>query len=89
MPPDPLELSLLLNQLQICSAGKITLEKNVEIMPSLLKFLPAPLPPLVVGEENLVIGYGPPPTLKMLPSSLLLDRNDFQSGEINIQNIVQ
>ena len=26
----------------------------------LLKFLATPLSPLVVGEENLVIGFGPP-----------------------------
>ena len=33
MPPEPLELFLFLNQLQICSAKKYTLEKNVKIMP--------------------------------------------------------
>ena len=31
-PPDPLKLFLFLNQLQISSAEKNTLEKNVEIM---------------------------------------------------------
>ena len=35
----------------------------------LLKFLAMPQPALVVGEENLVIGFGPP-TLEMLPPSL-------------------
>ena len=37
--------------------------------PPLLKFLATPLPSLVVDEENLVIGFGPP-TLEMLPPSL-------------------
>ena len=32
MPPDPLEHFLFLNKLQICSAEKNTLEKNVEIV---------------------------------------------------------
>ena len=59
---------------------KIRLTKNVEIMPPhpLLKFLATPLPALVVGEENLVIGFRPS-TLEMLPPSLavtLLDLND-------------
>ena len=63
MPPDPLEPFLFLNQLQI-SSGKIRTkydEKNVEIMPTPLKFFATSLPALVVGEENLVIGFGPPP----------------------------
>ena len=41
-------------------------------MPSpLLQFLATPLPALGVSEENLVIGFGPPPppTLEMLPPS--------------------
>ena len=43
MPPDPLEPFLFLNQLQISSTEKNTLEKNVKIMPPLLKFLTTPL----------------------------------------------
>ena len=44
MPPDPLKLFLFLNQLQICSAEKNTLEKNMEIMAyPVLKFLATPL----------------------------------------------
>ena len=39
---------------------KKTLEKIVEIMPLLSKFLATPQPALVVGEENLVIGFAPP-----------------------------
>ena len=42
--------------------------------PPLLKFLATPLPALVVGEENLVIGFGPP-TLEMLLPSLARGRN--------------
>ena len=39
-------------------------------MPSpLLQFLATPLQALVVHEENLVLGFGPP-TLEMLPPSL-------------------
>ena len=30
-----------------------------KLCPPLLKFLATPLPALVVGEENLVIGFGP------------------------------
>ena len=37
MPPDPLELSLFFHQIQISSAEKNTLEKNVVIIPPLLK----------------------------------------------------
>ena len=44
MPPDPLDPFLFLNQLQTNSAEKNTLEKNVEIMAPLLKFLATPLP---------------------------------------------
>ena len=33
MPPNPLETFLFLNQLQISSAKKIALEKNVKMMP--------------------------------------------------------
>ena len=44
MPPVPPELFVFLNQLQICSAEKNTLEKNVEIMAPLLKFLATLLP---------------------------------------------
>ena len=32
MPPDPLKFFLFLNQLQICSAEKNTLEEDVKIM---------------------------------------------------------
>ena len=32
--------------------------------PRLLKFLATPLPALVVGEKNLVIGFGPPPLFR-------------------------
>ena len=39
MPPDPLRPFLFLGQLQIISAEKNTLEKYVEIMAPLLKFL--------------------------------------------------
>ena len=39
MPPDPLEFFLCLNQLQISSAEKNTLEKSVEITAPLSKFL--------------------------------------------------
>ena len=43
-PWTPLKLFLFLNQLQIFSAVKNTLEKNVEIMPPpLLKFLVTPM----------------------------------------------
>ena len=60
MPRILQELFLFLNQLQISSVEKKTLEK-VEIIPSsLLQFLATPLPALVVNEENLVIGFGPP-----------------------------
>ena len=39
----------------------IDLKKVVIMLPPLLQFLTTPLPALVVGEENLVIGFGPPP----------------------------
>ena len=58
-PRTPLELSWF-NQLQICSAEKNTLKKMWKLCPPLLKFLATPLPSLVVDEENLVIGFGPP-----------------------------
>ena len=51
---------MFLNQLEISSAEKNTLEKKCEIIPPLLKFLATPLPALVVGEEKLVIGFWPP-----------------------------
>ena len=61
-PRTPLELSWFLNQLQISSAEKNTLEKMWKpCLPPLLKFLARPLPSLVVDEENLVIGFAPPP----------------------------
>ena len=41
--------------------------------PPFFKFLATPLPALVVGEENLVIGFGPPPTLEVLPPSLFVN----------------
>ena len=41
--PEPLYFYLFLEQLQICSVEKKTLEKNVEIMPTLLKFVATPL----------------------------------------------
>ena len=60
MPPVPLELFLSLNQLQISSAEKSTLEKYVKIMPTtLFNFFAVQLPTLVVGQENFVIGFGP------------------------------
>ena len=74
MPPDPLKLFLFLNQLQIISAEKIPWK--FMFLP-LLKYLATPLPALVVGEENLVISFAPPPTLEMLPPSLLKIRVDF------------
>ena len=40
--------------------------------PPLLKIFATPLPALVEGEENLVIGFGRPPfTLEMLPPLLM------------------
>ena len=66
-PRTPVELFLFLNQLQISSAEKNTLGFYAT---PLLKCLISPLPTLVVGEENLVIDFGPPPTLEMLPPSL-------------------
>ena len=71
-PRTPLELSWFLNQHQISSAEKHTLEKTWKLCPPLLKFLATPLPSLVVDEKNLVIGFAPPPplTLEMLPPSL-------------------
>ena len=42
MPPNPLQPFLFLNQLQVSFAGKNALEKNVEIMAPLLKFLTTP-----------------------------------------------
>ena len=73
MSSDPLQLFLFLNQFQISSAKKNTLDKkcgNYALPPPFLKILATPLPALVVGKENLVIGFGPP-TLEMLPPSLL------------------
>ena len=58
-PRTPLELSWF-NQLQISSAEKNTLEKMWKLCPPFFKFLATPLPFLVVDEENLVIGFGPP-----------------------------
>ena len=37
------------------------LKMNGSYGPPLLKYLATPLLALVVGEENLVIGFGPPP----------------------------
>ena len=39
--------------------------------PPRLEFLTTALPALVVGEENLVISLGPPPTLETLLLSLV------------------
>ena len=62
-PRIPLQLFLLLNQFQISSAEKNTFEKMWKLRPPspLLKFLATPLPVLIVGEENLVISFGPTP----------------------------
>ena len=68
MPRTPLEPFLFLNQLEI-SSGNIRWEKSGNSIPP-LKYFAAPLLVLVVGEENLVIGFGPP-TLEMLPPSLV------------------
>ena len=43
MPPDPLELSCFSISFKFVLSKKITFEKNVEIMPPLLKFLATPL----------------------------------------------
>ena len=49
------------------------LEKMGKSCPPLSKFLAMPQPALVVGEENLVVSFGPPPpTLEMLPPSLIM-----------------
>ena len=56
----------------------------------LLKFLATPLPSLVVDEENLVIGFGPP-TLEMLLPSLLADTALYCiciKSQISMQNFV-
>ena len=69
-PPDPPQLFLFLNQLQISSAEKRKLKKMWKLCPPLLKFFATPLPALVVGKKicSLVLG---PPTLEMLPPSLV------------------
>ena len=71
MPPDPPKA--FLNQLQICFAEKNTPKTMWKFCPLLLKFLATPLTALIVGEENLVIGFGPP-TLEILPPSLILSQ---------------
>ena len=76
MPPDSPKLSWF-NQLQISSAEKNTLKKIWKLCPPpFLIFLATPLQSLVVGEENLIIGFAPtppppPPTLEMLPPLLV------------------
>ena len=70
MAPDPLELFLSLNQLQISSAENNTIDKKIgNYAPPPLRYLATPLPALIVGEKNQVIGFGPL-TLEMLPPSL-------------------
>ena len=84
IPRTPLELSWFLNQLQISSAEKNTLEKVWKLCPSRLKLLATPLPSLVVDEESLVIGFGPP-TLEMLPPllpDLIIGSNLFVGSEV-------
>ena len=58
-PPDPLQLFLFFNQLQISSAEKKKLKKCGNYAP-LLKFLATPLPTLVVGEKIWSLILAPP-----------------------------
>ena len=89
MPPNPLELFLFLNQLQISSAEKNTPDKNEEIMPPLFPrfYKISCLATAGCGcrRKNPIIGFGPP-TLEMLPPSLWhFCRNIGNS--INKQNV--
>ena len=71
MPPNPPKSCLFNNQLQISFTEKIRWKKcGNYVSPPFLKFLATSLPAVVVGEENLIIGFGPL-TLEMLPPSLV------------------
>ena len=68
-PRTHLELFLFLNQLQTSSAEKNTLEKNVEIMASFLKFLATPLLPWFCIRPDKLAKSGV--SLNKLPSVLV------------------
>ena len=60
-PGPPYSFSCFLISFELVLPKKIRSTKNVEIMLSpFLKFLATPLPALIIGEENLFIGFGPP-----------------------------
>ena len=64
-----------MNELKISSAEKMRLKKILKLWAPLFKISRYATASLVVGEENLVIGFGPP-TLEMLPPSLVATQAD-------------
>ena len=74
MPPDPSRTLLFLNQLQITSAVKIRLKKSGNYAPPFIKFLTTLLLALIVGEKNLTIYFGPPPT-QLRNASAIADKD--------------
>ena len=60
LPPNPLKVSSFSISFKLVLPKKIRWKKWGNYAPLFLKFLATPLPALVVGEQNLVIGFGPP-----------------------------